>query len=49
MSISICENTATLVIIEVQLVNHFIEGTDVDTRTILVLLLYTLLIYKTAH
>jgi hypothetical protein len=43
MSISIYEKTATLIILELQLVHHFIEGTDIDTAdiTILVLLMYT--------
>jgi hypothetical protein len=52
MSISICEKTTTLIILEVQLVLHFIEGIDIDTAdtTSLVLLMYTAAdIYKTAH
>jgi hypothetical protein len=47
MSISICEMTTTLIILELQLVHHFIEGTDIDTtdintRIILVLLVLAL-------
>jgi hypothetical protein len=38
MSISICEKTTTVIVLEVQLVHLFIEGTDIDTTdtTILV-------------
>jgi hypothetical protein len=40
VSISTCEKTTTLIILEVQQVQHFIVGTDIDT-IILVLLMYT--------
>jgi hypothetical protein len=49
MSISICEKTTTLIILELQIVHHFIEGTDIlvdttdiNTTTILVLLVLVL-------
>jgi hypothetical protein len=45
MSISICEKTTTLIILELQLVHLFIEGTDINTtdiNTILVLLVLVL-------
>jgi hypothetical protein len=40
MSISICEETTTLITVYLQLVHHFLEGTD--RYTILVLLVLVL-------
>jgi hypothetical protein len=47
MSISICDKTTTLIMLELQLAHHFIEGTDIvttdiNTTTILVLLVLVL-------